>query len=51
MISEKLTVNREDILPFTDSWVDEPLTDEEEAGLKQGRENVKNSDFLTPSEL
>ena len=34
-----------------DDWADLPLTAEEEEDLKQGRENMKNGDFLTLSEL
>ena len=34
-----------------DDWADLPLTPEEEEDLKQGRENMKNGDFLTLSEL
>ena len=28
-------------------WADMPLTAEEEAGLIQGRENIKSGDFMT----
>ncbi|MBQ6772948.1 MAG: hypothetical protein IJP48_02685 [Synergistaceae bacterium] len=38
-------------LRWSRSWADAPLTDEEEAGLKQGREDMKNGDFMTLSEL
>ena len=51
VISEKLIMNRENFLLLTDSWADESLTYEEEAGLKHGRENIKNCDFMTLSEL
>ena len=32
-------------------WADMPLTAEEEAGLIQGRENIKSGNFMTPAEL
>ena len=38
-------------LRWSRSWADAPLTDDEEAGLKQGREDMKNGDFMTLSEL
>ena len=34
-----------------DDWVDAPLTPEEEEGLRQGRENAKNGDYLTLAEF
>ena len=33
------------------SWADAPLTPEEEEGLRQGRENAKNGDYLTLNEF
>ena len=32
-------------------WADAPLTPEEEEGLRQGRENAKNGDYLTLKEF
>ena len=34
-----------------DDWADAPLTEEEEEGLRQGRENVKNGDYMTLEEF
>ena len=34
-----------------DDWADAPLTPEEEEGLRQGRENAKNGDYLTLAEF
>ena len=33
------------------SWADAPLTPEEEEALRQGREDVKNGDYLTLEEF
>ena len=37
--------------PANIDWADMPLTAEEEAGLIQGRENIKSGDFMTLTEL
>ena len=34
-----------------DDWADAPLTEEEEEGLRQGRENAKNGNYLTLAEF
>ena len=34
-----------------DDWADTPLTEEEEEGLKRGRENAKKGDYLTLAEF
>ena len=34
-----------------DDWADAPLTPEEEEGLRRGRENVRNGNYLTLAEF
>ena len=34
-----------------DDWADAPLTPEEEEGLRRGRENARNGDYLTLAEF
>ena len=34
-----------------DDWADAPLTEEEEEGLRRGRENARKGDYLTLAEF
>ncbi|MBQ3646414.1 MAG: hypothetical protein IJM82_01145 [Synergistaceae bacterium] len=43
--------SRIDIDDEDDDWADAPLTPEEEEGLRQGRENFKNGNYLTLQEF
>ena len=45
--AKSLRLSRDD----DDDWADAPLTEEEEEGLRQGRENAKNGNYLTLAEF